>query len=246
MLSYSTGESGTGADVDKVRAATELVQTRRPDLLVDGPIQYDAAVDAAVGRGEAAGFGCRRPRHRVHLPRPQHGQQHLQGRAALAGAVAIGPVLQGLNKPVNDLSRGATVARHRQHGRHHGDPGAGGHGGTRRGDRRGSDPFVSANVLVLNSGSSSIKYELVDPHRAAHAWRRASSSASARSVARIEHTSDGTDDASARSRSRRHHEALRTVLALFDELGPRLADADIVAVGHRVVHGWRAVRRRRS
>ena len=110
MLSYSTGESGSGAEVERVREATELVRARAPELSVEGPIQYDAAVDAGVGAHQAAGQRGRGPRDGVHLPRPQHGQQHLQGRAALGAARSpIGPVLQGLNKPVNDLSRGATV-----------------------------------------------------------------------------------------------------------------------------------------
>ena len=85
MLSYSTGESGSGADVEKVRDATALVRERAPELLVEGPIQYDAAADAAVARGEDARLRRRRARDGVHLPRPQHRQQHLQGGAALGG-----------------------------------------------------------------------------------------------------------------------------------------------------------------
>ena len=93
-----------------MREATELVRSRAPELSVEGPIQYDAAVDAGVARDEAAGQRGRGPRDGLHLPRPQHRQQHVQGRPAQrANAIAIGPVLQGLNKPVNDLSRGATV-----------------------------------------------------------------------------------------------------------------------------------------
>ncbi len=110
MLSYSTGTSGTGADVDKVRAATELVREREPDLLVEGPIQYDAAVEPSVAVTKMPDSPGGRPGHGADLPGPQHRQQHLQGGAAQrGGAIAIGPVLQGLNKPVNDLSRGALV-----------------------------------------------------------------------------------------------------------------------------------------
>jgi len=110
MLSYSTGTSGTGADVDKVRTATELVRAREPDLLVEGPIQYDAAVEPSVAKTRDARLRSRRPRHRADLPRPQHRQQHLQGGCSAARVRSrIGPVLQGLNKPVNDLSRGALV-----------------------------------------------------------------------------------------------------------------------------------------
>ena len=109
MLSYSTGESGTGADVEKVRLATALVRARRPDLAVDGPIQYDAAADAAVAKAklpesEVAG------RATVFIfPDLNTGNNTYKAVQRSAGAVAIGPVLQGLRLPVNDLSRGATV-----------------------------------------------------------------------------------------------------------------------------------------
>ncbi|HEY1105511.1 MAG TPA: phosphate acetyltransferase, partial [Agromyces sp.] len=109
MLSYSTGESGAGADVDKVRLATELVRERAPELAVEGPIQYDAAADAAVARtklpeSEVAG------RATVFVfPDLNTGNNTYKAVQRSAGAVAIGPVLQGLNKPVNDLSRGALV-----------------------------------------------------------------------------------------------------------------------------------------
>jgi phosphate acetyltransferase len=109
MLSYSTGESGVGAEVDKVRTATALVRERRPDLSVDGPIQYDAAVDASVARtklpeSEVAG------RATVFVfPDLNTGNNTYKAVQRSAGAVAIGPVLQGLRRPVNDLSRGASV-----------------------------------------------------------------------------------------------------------------------------------------
>lgn len=105
MLSYSTGDSGSGADVDKVRTATALVRDRRPDLLVEGPIQYDAAVEPTVASAklpdsEVAG------RATVFVFPDLNTYKAVQRSA---GAVAVGPVLQGLNKPVNDLSRGALV-----------------------------------------------------------------------------------------------------------------------------------------
>jgi phosphate acetyltransferase len=82
MLSYSTGTSGPGADVDKVRKATDLVRERRPDLLVEGPIQYDAAVDAAVAATKLPDSEVAGKATVLRLPGPQHRQQHLQGRAA--------------------------------------------------------------------------------------------------------------------------------------------------------------------
>jgi phosphate acetyltransferase len=110
MLSYSTGESGSGADVERVREATELVRRRVPELSIDGPIQYDAAVDASVARAKL-------PRSTVAghatvfiFPDLNTGNNTYKAVQRSAGAVAIGPVLQGLRKPVNDLSRGATVA----------------------------------------------------------------------------------------------------------------------------------------
>ena len=109
MLSYSTGASGSGADVDKVRKATDLVRERRPDLLVEGPIQYDAAVDAAVAatklpESEVAGKATV-----LIFPDLNTGNNTYKAVQRSAGAVAVGPVLQGLRKPVNDLSRGALV-----------------------------------------------------------------------------------------------------------------------------------------
>lgn len=109
MLSYSTGASGSGEDVAHVREATEIVRSRRPDLMIDGPIQYDAAVDASVARkklpnSEVAG------RATVFIfPDLNTGNNTYKAVQRSASAVAIGPVLQGLNKPVNDLSRGCTV-----------------------------------------------------------------------------------------------------------------------------------------
>ena len=109
MLSYSTGESGKGADVDKVKEATRIARQLRPDLMLEGPIQYDAAIDPDVARvklpkSEVAG------RATVFIfPDLNAGNNAYKAVQRAADAVAIGPVLQGLNKPVNDLSRGCTV-----------------------------------------------------------------------------------------------------------------------------------------
>jgi phosphate acetyltransferase len=109
MLSYSTGESGSGADVDKVRRATELVRDRRPDLSVEGPIQYDAAVDASVARTKLPGSEVAGRATVFVFPDLNTGNNTYKAVQRSAGAVAVGPVLQGLRKPVNDLSRGALV-----------------------------------------------------------------------------------------------------------------------------------------
>ncbi|MGW4422047.1 phosphate acetyltransferase [Streptosporangium sp. NPDC004631] len=109
MLSYSTGRSGTGADVDKVRAATALVAERAPDLLVEGPIQYDAAVDARVAAAKLPGSQVAGRATVLIFPDLNTGNNTYKAVQRSAGAVAIGPVLQGLRRPVNDLSRGALV-----------------------------------------------------------------------------------------------------------------------------------------
>jgi phosphate acetyltransferase len=109
MLSYSTGTSGTGADVDKVRAATELVRQREPDLLVEGPIQYDAAVEPSVAITKMPDSAVAGRATVLIFPDLNTGNNTYKAVQRSAGAIAIGPVLQGLNKPVNDLSRGALV-----------------------------------------------------------------------------------------------------------------------------------------
>ncbi|MBO9706047.1 MAG: phosphate acetyltransferase, partial [Arthrobacter sp.] len=109
MLSYSTGGSGTGATVDKVRAATELVRERKPDLAVEGPIQYDAAVDAAIAAAKLPGSDVAGQATVFIFPDLNTGNNTYKAVQQSSGAVAVGPVLQGLNKPVNDLSRGCTV-----------------------------------------------------------------------------------------------------------------------------------------
>ena len=110
MLSYSTGVSGHGADVEKVAAATALVRELRPDLIIDGPIQYDAAVDATVAAAKAPGSQVAGHATVLIFPDLNTGNNTYKAVQRSAGAVAIGPVMQGLRKPVNDLSRGATVA----------------------------------------------------------------------------------------------------------------------------------------
>ncbi|SDV02387.1 phosphate acetyltransferase [Microlunatus sagamiharensis] len=109
MLSYSTGSSGSGADVDKVRAATALVAERAPDLALEGPIQYDAAVDPDVARTKLPGSTVAGRATVFVFPDLNTGNNTYKAVQRSAHAVAIGPVLQGLNKPVNDLSRGALV-----------------------------------------------------------------------------------------------------------------------------------------
>ncbi|WDH78278.1 phosphate acetyltransferase [Microbacterium esteraromaticum] len=109
MLSYSTGESGSGADVDKVREATALVRARDPQLPVEGPIQYDAAADAAVAKAKLPDSAVAGRATVFVFPDLNTGNNTYKAVQRSAGAVAIGPVLQGLNKPINDLSRGALV-----------------------------------------------------------------------------------------------------------------------------------------
>ncbi|GID25479.1 phosphate acetyltransferase [Paractinoplanes brasiliensis] len=109
MLSYSTGSSGAGADVEKVAAATALVRERRPDLPVEGPIQYDAAVDPAVAATKLPGSAVAGQATVLIFPDLNTGNNTYKAVQRSANAVAVGPVMQGLRRPVNDLSRGATV-----------------------------------------------------------------------------------------------------------------------------------------
>lgn len=110
MLSYSTGESGSGEDVDKVRRATELVRERAPQLLVEGPIQYDAATDLAVATKKMPGSEVAGRATVFIFPDLNTGNNTYKAVQRSAGALAIGPVLQGINAPINDLSRGALVS----------------------------------------------------------------------------------------------------------------------------------------
>ncbi len=109
MLSYSTGESGKGTDVDKVREATKIAKQRRPDLKIEGPIQYDAAIDAGVAKTKLPGSEVAGRATVFIFPDLNTGNNTYKAVQRSTNAVAIGPVLQGLNKPVNDLSRGCTV-----------------------------------------------------------------------------------------------------------------------------------------
>ncbi|GAA2317913.1 phosphate acetyltransferase [Streptomyces kunmingensis] len=109
MLSYSTGTSGSGADVDKVREATELVRERRGDLRIEGPIQYDAAVEPSVAATKLPGSEVAGQASVLIFPDLNTGNNTYKAVQRSAGAIAVGPVLQGLRKPVNDLSRGALV-----------------------------------------------------------------------------------------------------------------------------------------
>ena len=109
MLSYSTGESGKGPGVTVVREATDIVRERRPDLKVEGPIQYDAAVDEAVASLKMPGSEVAGQATVFIFPDLEAGNVAYKAVQRSANAVAIGPVLQGLNKPVNDLSRGCTI-----------------------------------------------------------------------------------------------------------------------------------------
>ena len=109
MLSYSSGSSGMGEDVERVRKATELVKTLRPDLQIEGPIQYDAAVDMTVGKSKMPDSLVAGQANVLIFPDLNTGNNTYKAVQRETGAVAIGPMLQGLNKPVNDLSRGCTV-----------------------------------------------------------------------------------------------------------------------------------------
>ncbi|KQU56399.1 phosphate acetyltransferase [Rhodococcus sp. Leaf278] len=109
MLSYSTGESGSGADVDKVRQATAIVRERNPELLVEGPIQYDAAIEPSVAASKLPDSEVAGRATVFIFPDLNTGNNTYKAVQRSAGAVAVGPVLQGLRKPVNDLSRGALV-----------------------------------------------------------------------------------------------------------------------------------------
>jgi phosphate acetyltransferase len=109
MLSYATGDSASGPDVARVLEATEILKERRPDLKVDGPIQYDAAIDPGVAEKKLPGSEVAGRATVFVFPDLETGNIAYKAVQRSSGAVAIGPVLQGLNKPVNDLSRGCLV-----------------------------------------------------------------------------------------------------------------------------------------
>ena len=110
MLSYSTGSSGKGEDVEKVAEATRIVKERRPELLIEGPIQYDAAIDPTVAAQKLPGSEVAGRATLFVFPDLNTGNNTYKAVQRASGAVAIGPVLQGLKKPINDLSRGCLVA----------------------------------------------------------------------------------------------------------------------------------------
>ncbi|NRD23683.1 phosphate acetyltransferase [Winogradskyella litoriviva] len=109
MLSYSSGTSGVGEDVEKVRAATELIKTKSPELKVEGPIQYDAAVDMNVGKTKLPDSEVAGQANVFIFPDLNTGNNTYKAVQRETKALAIGPIIQGLNKPVNDLSRGCTT-----------------------------------------------------------------------------------------------------------------------------------------
>ncbi|WP_173911560.1 phosphate acetyltransferase [Acinetobacter sp. Marseille-Q1618] len=109
MISYSTGTSGAGADVEKVAKATEIAKQRRPDLLIDGPLQYDAASVESVGKSKAPDSKVAGRANVFIFPDLNTGNTTYKAVQRSANVVSVGPMLQGLNKPVNDLSRGALV-----------------------------------------------------------------------------------------------------------------------------------------
>jgi phosphate acetyltransferase len=109
LLSYSSGTSGTGIEVDKVREATNKAKAKRPDLKIEGPIQYDAAVDPGVAKSKMPNSEVAGKASVLIFPDLNTGNNTYKAVQRETGALAIGPMLQGLNKPVNDLSRGCTV-----------------------------------------------------------------------------------------------------------------------------------------
>ena len=110
MLSYATGESGTGADVDMVKEATAIARGMSPDLPIEGPLQYDAAIDVSVARTKLPDSSVAGHATVFIFPDLNTGNNTYKAVQRSAGAIAVGPVLQGLRKPVNDLSRGCTVS----------------------------------------------------------------------------------------------------------------------------------------
>ena len=168
MLSYSTGSSGSGAEVEKVRAATALVAERAPDLALEGPIQYDAAVDPQVARTKLPDSDGRRPGNGVHLPGPQHRQQHLQGGPAQRARRRDRPGAPGSAQAGQRPFPRSAGGGHRQHRGDHRRAGPGDQGRA----AGGSVGMIESPVLVLNAGSSSLKYQLVVPETAAGAGQR--------------------------------------------------------------------------
>lgn len=251
MLSYSTGESGSGTGVEKVRAATALVRERAPKLPVAGPIQYDAAVEPAVALAKVPDSEVAGHATVFVFPDLNTGNNTYKAVQRSAGVVAIGPVLQGLRRPVNDLSRGALVAdivntiaiTAIQAG-----IGVAAPAPSQRNDLPAPTKpkarvtptaklMVAGRVLVLNSGSSSIKYKLLQPDSGVVA---ASGEVSrigepvSEDEPTLEHHCNG-DLRVHHGPVADHHSGLQLAFDLLRE-GGALTEP-LQAVGHRVVHG---------
>jgi phosphate acetyltransferase len=109
MISYSTGESGSGSDVEKVREATRIAREKRPDILLDGPLQYDAAANAGVAAQKAPDSRIAGRATVFIFPDLNTGNTTYKAVQRSANVLSIGPILQGMRRPVNDLSRGCLV-----------------------------------------------------------------------------------------------------------------------------------------
>jgi phosphate acetyltransferase len=109
MISYSTGASGTGSDVEKVKQATAIAKELRPDLIIDGPLQYDAATTASVAKSKAPDSPVAGQATVLIFPDLNTGNTTYKAVQRSAHVISVGPMLQGLKKPVNDLSRGALI-----------------------------------------------------------------------------------------------------------------------------------------
>ena len=236
MLSYSTGESGSGAEVEKVRAATALVRERAPELLVEGPIQYDAAADVAVAAAKMPGSEVAGRATVFIFPDLNTGNNTYKAVQRSAGAVAIGPVLQGLNKPINDLSRGALVddivntiaitAIQAQ-------------GEAARRERR---PRRQQRLVVVQVPADRHGCRDGARLRTRGAHRRAGRPLDAHGLRALRTRRARRRRCSTRPTTRElpipdHTAGFAVMLDAFAENGPSLAEHPPVAVGHRVVHG---------
>ena len=247
MLSYSTGTSGSGADVDKVREATELVRQRRPDLLVEGPIQYDAAVEPSVAATKLPDSEVAGRATVLIFPDLNTGNNTYKAVQRSAGAVAVGPGPPGPAQAGERPVARRPGLRHHQHGRHHGHPGAAAERKhrVRAGRRFGrkSPPVTATRVLVLNSGSSSVKYQLLDM---ADGSRLAVGLAERIGERQSRLVTPLTSEGERRERIEQfadHEAALRAVAEELDADGLGLDSPELAAIGHRVVHGGQSFTR---